>query len=80
MIIASHALDQLGAAVDAGSFPAPDNVGELEFEIAGAYAVSTTARIGEIIYDGVLNEDVMRRFLITFDLANENIWFSKADQ
>lgn len=77
VIVAPHTLDQLGAAAGPDSFSTPDNVGELTFEIAGAYPVSATARVSDILYDGALNENVMRRFLITFDIQNEKIWFSK---
>lgn len=77
VFLAPHAIDQLGAAVEPELFSAPDEVGELEFEFAGGYSFSATTRVSEILYDGALNEDVMRRYLITFDIQNEKIWFSK---
>lgn len=80
VIVAAHAIDQLGVEIDPETVSNSDNILDLELEIAGAYSVAVTARVRDILYDGALNEDVMRRFLITFDLENENIWFSKADE
>lgn len=75
--VAPHTLDQLGV-IDADSAPVElGTVIDLDFQIAGAYAVSAKTRVNNIIYDGALNEKVMRSFLITFDLESERIWFSR---
>jgi hypothetical protein len=78
VIVSPHALDQLGIMTGSQSGIVADDVVELDFQITGAYPVSTKARVLDIIYDGVLNEEVMRRFLITFDVENEKLWFSQS--
>ncbi len=75
--ISPHALYQLGGNPDKASAPEPGDVFDLDIEIAEGIPVSVTARMRDVIYDGALSEDVMRRFLITFDLANERLWLAR---
>lgn len=79
VIIAPHTINQLNGESESDSSVDLGNVLDLDLEIAGAYPVSTPVRVGDILYDGALNEEVMRRFLITFDLKNERVWFSKSN-
>lgn len=68
VLLSKSAAAALGAA--AGNDPAP-----VSLLLKGVPPVEVTARLADIIYDGALNEDVMRRFKITIDLRREQIWF-----
>jgi hypothetical protein len=76
VFVTPHALAQMGLSEQDLLSAGEDGVYNLSFEIAGAIPVTAEARVRDIIYDGALSEDVLRRYLITFDLENEKIWFS----
>ena len=79
VIVAPHTLVQLGATADLVSPLKIGDVTKQEIEIAGVGAATVDVRLSDILYDGVINEALMRRYLITFDLAAERIWFSPND-
>ena len=79
VIVAPHALDQLGTVAVPASALKADDVTKQEIEIAGIGIVPVDVRLADILYDGVLNEALMRRYLITFDFATERIWFLPND-
>ncbi|MGI3778523.1 MAG: hypothetical protein ACRYGC_14630 [Janthinobacterium lividum] len=45
------------------------------FALVGGVAVSGPARVGRLIMDGDIGEDVLGRWDVTLDLANERAWF-----
>lgn len=49
--------------------------GELPLTLAGMPETSAKARVADIIYDGALNEETLRRYRITLDLPERRIWF-----
>lgn len=53
-----------------------DEATAIVIPLAGVGPVDASARLRDIIYDGALNEETMRRFRITFDLISDRIWLA----
>ena len=47
---------------------------EAEFTLKNAVPLSTRFRMKNIIYDGALSEEFMRKWVFTFDLMNNSVW------
>jgi len=64
------------SAAALGFAPAePGAAGELPLTLAGVRTANVKARLADIIYDGTLNEETLRRYKITLDLEERRIWF-----
>lgn len=55
---------------------AADGTWEAPLKLAGMPETGTTYRAADIIYDGMLSDEVLRQWTITFDLANQRVWAS----
>jgi hypothetical protein len=53
----------------------PRAEGELALTLAHAPKTSVKARIADIIYDGALNEETLRRYKVTLDLESRRVWY-----
>ncbi len=76
VIVAPHAPAQLGLEIENEDTRSGEVAFPLQFTIDGIGRIEAPARLKDIIYDGALSEEVMARFEITFDLANERLWFA----
>lgn len=74
--VSAHALKQMGVSLDDEAARSGKEPFALSFVLDGIGPVEAPARASDIIYDGALSEDVMRRYAITFDLANARLWFA----
>ncbi len=50
------------------------------FSISGVGVIRAAAKGADIIYDGAFNEEVMRRYRITFDLPRSRLFFSPVER
>lgn len=49
---------------------------EAQLKLEGIPGMKTTFRAADIIYDGMLSEEVLRQWTLTFDLAGQRVWAS----
>lgn len=47
---------------------------QANFVISGNEVKDVNARVKAIIYDGAIGVEVLQRFVVTIDFANERIW------
>jgi hypothetical protein len=47
---------------------------DAELTLEGLPGIRTTFRTRDIIYDGVLSEEFLRQWILTFDLASSEVW------
>jgi len=76
VIVAPHTLEQLGMKLDDPRALTGENTFPIDIVVAGRPVRGAEARVRDIIHDGAISEAVMRRFVITADLAGERIWFA----
>jgi ABC-type Co2+ transport system permease subunit len=74
VIVDPHSLPLLNVSQKNGIAPASDEPFDLDIVVSGQLLPDVLARTRDIIYDGILSEAVMRQFVITIDVANEEIW------
>lgn len=74
-LIDSGNLDVVQAAPYLQGTPAsPDSTWQADLELEGLPALRTTFRTRDIIYDGVLSEEFLSQWNLTFDLSVNEIW------
>lgn len=69
--LAPHALQQLGAPEDSAGGPW---AGAIDLDIAGLGSVDVAAVEADLIYDGVLNIDTIRKMILTVDFPGRQAW------
>lgn len=55
------------------------NIWESELKLRNLSSVSTRFRTKEIIYDGALSEEFMRKWIFTFDISINAVWISPVE-
>lgn len=55
------------------------NIWESELQLRNLSSVSTRFRTKDIIYDGALSEEFMRKWIFTFDLSINAVWVSPVE-
>ena len=58
---------------------ASSNIWESELQLRNLSSVSTRFRTKDIIYDGALSEEFMRKWIFTFDLSINAVWVSPVE-
>lgn len=53
-----------------------DGTWEAQLKLEGIPGMTTTFRAADIIYDGMLSEEVIRQWTLTFDFAGQRVWAS----
>jgi hypothetical protein len=74
VVLAPHALRQLGIAEAAGSEPWQ---GECTLDFGGDCALVVQATKKDVIYDGVLNLDTLKKLVMTIDIPGERVWLAR---
>jgi hypothetical protein len=55
------------------------NVWESELKLTNLSSIAARFRTKKIIYDGALSEEFMRKWIFTFDISNNAVWVSPAE-
>ena len=55
------------------------NIWESELQLRNLSSVSTRFRTKDIIYDGALSEEFMRKWIFTFDISINAVWVSPVE-
>jgi hypothetical protein len=71
VLLSSGALEQLGLERNL----APEEL--IRLKLVGLPVQTFKVQVSDIIYDGALNTDTIKRFRITLDFPNSRIWYEE---
>ncbi len=77
VLLAPHACKQLGLDCEMNEEGSDDrgaSLGEITLDFVGLGPIQVTAKMTDMIYDGLINADTVRKLVLTMDLRTGEVW------